>query len=273
MFSFNLSKTVLAGILLGFLVVSYANAQAARATPKLKILIPAYFDPGKLWDQLINITSQGKVSITAIVGIFINDSPTLSIQPSYVKTLAKFQQAGGKVLGYVHTCSAVKCPYAPYQEITISAALDEAKKYLDWYSGDGIFIDEMSYYVKDLPYYVNLSSALRHLTTTKSLILVGNPGTNTNVQYLQTVDTLVTYESGVNQFLSTSVESWAFSHSPSAQASIVYGVSSPAKFPALISRALARNDGYIYLTSAGLPNPYGDLGKFFPQFVAAVEQS
>jgi len=260
---------VFLGAVIIIMVHASSFANAVGSSRKLKVILPAYFDPGQYWTQLINITRSTSVGITAIMNR--NNGPGASIDSSYAKTMAEFRKAGGTLIGYVHTCYAVRCTYAPHAKFTVAQIVALGKKYVEWYSVDGFFIDEMSNYLKDLPYYTSLAAALRNLTNTP--VLFGNPGTSTYPQYLQAVDTLVTIESGETQFLNTPVESWAFAYPPSAQAAIVYGVSSVGDIPKLLNRTLSRNDGYIYLTSSKLnPDPYANLGTFFPQLISALEK-
>jgi Spherulation-specific family 4 len=260
------------------LLAAAALLAAHTASPALELLVPAYFYPSSnpslsYWDELTAAAVTG-VKVTAIINP--NNGVGASQNSDYVAAIDTFRAAGGKVLGYAYTCygGALCSPGLPATK-TAADVVAEAANYANWYGVDGLFLDEMSNQLNDLPYYTALAAQLR--TAHPAWKLVGNPGTATPVDYLATADTLVTFERGSASYAGAATQPWMSTADPSRQAHLHYNVTTAAQMQALLSEAVSRRAGYIYITDdryvPGDPtatNPWDSLPSYWAEEVAAV---
>jgi hypothetical protein len=212
-------------------------------------MIPLYTYPGSTWADVISVKEANPgVPIVAIINP--DSGPGASMDPNYVSGILGLQAAGVTVIGYVPT---------GYASTPISTVESMVNQYKSWYPITGVFFDEMSNVAGKEPYYSRLSAYSRSLGLD---FTVGNPGSNTLPGFIGTVDTIVIYE---NQGLPSmsSLEGWHSGYAKGNFALIAYGVQSVNQaYPSMVSPHV----GYIYITNAGLPNPYDCL----PPYLAAV---
>jgi hypothetical protein len=261
------------------LIAAAVLLAAHTASSALELLVPAYFYPSSnpslsYWDELTAAAATG-VKVTAIINP--NNGVGAAANSDYVAAINTFRAAGGKVLGYAYTCygGALCSPGLPATK-TAADVVAEAAKYAVWYGVDGLFLDEMSNQLSDLPYYTTLAAQLR--AAHSGWQLVGNPGTSTPVEYLTTADTLVTFERGSASYTGASTQPWMSTANPSRQAHLHYNVSTAAQMQTLLTEAVARRAGYIYITDdryvPGDPtatNPWDSLPSYWAEEVAAVK--
>ena len=242
------------------------------------LLVPAYFYPSSgptqsYWDELTAAAASG-ASVTAIMNPA--NGPGSAFNRDYAAAVNSFRAAGGKVLGYVYTCyGGTQCFTGLPPTQTTAQVLEAAQRYADWYGVDGIFLDEMSNRLSDLPYYQTVAAGLR--AAHAGWRIVGNPGTSTPAAYLDVADTLVTLETGTGSYATATTEPWMLTADPMRQANLFYNVASADAMRALLAEAVARNVGYVYITDdrfiAGdpsAPNPWDQLPSYWNAEVAAV---
>jgi hypothetical protein len=232
----------------------------ARDLPApLGILAPAYYDPtpgNSGWDQLAAAARQ--VPVIAIMNP--DDGPGTHRDPSYVAAVGEVRAAGGEVIGYVHTS---------YARRPLDQVRNEIKEYRRWYHVDGIFIDEMTSNPakQDLRYYRQLDHFVHHVLPNS--LAVGNPGDNTPAAYAQMADKLVLFEDGAG-YDTYAPPPWQTLFPASRFANIAYSIPSVATMQSDVVLAASRHTGWVYVTDAGLPNPYGNLPTYWTDLVAAV---
>jgi hypothetical protein len=232
----------------------------ARDLPApLGILVPAYFDPtpgSSGWDQLA--AAARRVPVIAIMNP--NDGPGTHRDPSYVAAVGEVRAAGGEVIGYVHTS---------YGQRPLDQVRSEIKEYRRWYHVDGIFVDEMSSNPakKDLRYYRQLDHFVHHVLPHS--LVVGNPGVNAPQVYAQVADKLVLFEDGAG-YDTYAPPPWQAVLPASQFANIAYSIPSVAAMQSDVTLAVSRHTGWVYVTDAGLPNPYLNLPTYWTDLVAAV---
>lgn len=242
------------------------------------LLVPAYFYPSSdpaqsYWDELTAAAASG-ASVTAIMNPA--NGPGSAFNSDYAAAVNSFRAAGGKVLGYVYTCyGGTQCFTGLPPTQTTAQVLEAAQRYADWYGVDGIFLDEMSNRLADLPYYQTVAAGLR--AAHAGWRIVGNPGTSAPAAYLNVADTLVTLETGTGSYATATTEPWMLTADPTRQANLFYNVASADAMRALLAEAVARNVGYVYITDdrfiAGdpsAPNPWDQLPSYWTAEVAAV---
>jgi Spherulation-specific family 4 len=239
-------------------------------------LVPAYFYPsylGSPWDDLT--TAAARIPIEAIMNP--DSGPGPGVNSDYVTAVQNLQAAGGKVIGYVAT---------GYGARASGDILNDISNYVDWYGVDGIFLDEMGNSDGTLD-YVALYQSIQALAAESCIELhvVGNPGEPFSEAFITAADTLVifegpyansdptgaSFEAYPNEGPYTGLSPWWQCYSSSQIANIVY--SEPTEGDALRSvvKALRQNAGYLYITDATLPNPYGALPTFWNDEVWLIE--
>jgi hypothetical protein len=226
---------------------------------KLKLLIPAYFNPATSpneWTNMTALASQ-QVDITAIFNPA--SGPGLTVEANYPPAVATLRAAGGKVLGYSRSCyGRNECPENSTFTRTVNQTVEDALKYHSFYGPiDGVFIDEVSSELADLSYYQAVKEKI--LAVRPEWKLFGNPGTATAQEYLQVFDVLVTSESNIT----APQVNWNQSYPATRQAYMFHSQTLTQLSP-LIDLARSRNVGYVYVTDDVLINPYDSLPSYFP---------
>ncbi|MGA2874718.1 MAG: spherulation-specific family 4 protein [Nitrososphaerales archaeon] len=220
------------------------------------VMIPLYSYPGSEW----NVVEQAKLahpSVPIVAIINPDNGPGDSRDPKYVAGVNNLRSAGVTVLGYVYTS------YGARDSASVTADINA---YKSWYNVSGIFFDEMSNVQGNAAYYLALS------TYAKSIgfeFTVGNPGGTVPTSYIGSVDCIVAYENEGLPNIS-SVASTESSFSKNSLAAISYGVNS---LSTSYTNSASNYVGYIYVTDAGLPNPYSELPAYFSALVAALDTS
>lgn len=132
---------------------SYAKLPRALVSPGL--LIPAYFSPEadagrREWGRLGQAASRLGPGLMAVANP--SNGPGRQRSASYAQVTAGVKEAGGRVLGYVHTCYGNRhrsscCPRPA------GAVEEDIRSWRDWYGVEGIFFDEVSSSRDDVELY------------------------------------------------------------------------------------------------------------------------
>ncbi len=257
-------------------------APAAQAAP-IELLVPAYFYPGfagSAWDQMTAAAAAG-TPITAIMNP--GSGPGTAANSDYVTAINTFRAAGGRVLGYVpsgylgqNVNPTSTCQPASGSTYSVGDVLACASRYKDWYSVDGIFVDEFTNV--DTPaalgFYEALYSGLKGIDSGWNV--VGNPGTPTTESYInhggvRSADTVVTFENRIG-YPGYVPSPWNALYPASNFAHLLYNVPTAAEMLSAIALAQARNAGYIFVTDdQGLDlNPWDTLPAYWDLETAAI---
>lgn len=268
-----ISSKMTAVLAAGLLTLGVQSSAFATA-----LLVPAYFYPSfdpaqSYWDELTAAAASG-VDITAIMNPA--NGPGSAFNSDYAAAVGSFRAAGGKVLGYVYTCyGGAQCFTGLPPTQSTAQVLADAQTYANWYGVDGIFLDEMSNLLADLPYYTTVAQGLRQANA--NWRIVGNPGTSAPAAYLNVADTLVTLENGTGSYANAPTEPWMLTADPSRQANLFYNVATASAMRSLLAQATARNVGYLYVTDdryvvgdPSAPNPWDQLPSYWYAELAAV---
>jgi hypothetical protein len=267
--------------------LAIASALPLAAAAPLGILVPAYFyptpEPGNLWGKLNVAASQ--VPLTAILNP--NSGPGNAADTSYQAAVTALTNAGGHVIGYVHT----RVSESSLILRNLSDVQTEIDHHIIWYGShglDGIFLDEMrsdpdssagtaSPGMSVRQYYQALYS---YITDNRPLYrVIGNPGVSGGgiEQYLQSpraVDTLVTFEDKVG-YDSAVPPAWMGNYAASSFSNIPYHIPSAATMDQAVRLARSRNVGYIYVTddfsSGPYINPWDTLPSYWDKEVQLVQ--
>lgn len=149
--------------------------------------------------------------------------------------------------------------YTDYGSRSLAAVESDINDYYSWYPDlDGIFLDQASTSCSEEPYYAELNAYVKSKVGTALTVL--NPGTQTNQCYELAADVLLTFEGPDSQYVgSYSAPSWVASYPASHFWHVIYAASTVSAMATAVQLSKARNAGYVYVTSATLPNPYDVL--------------
>lgn len=265
-----------------------AVAIPVTAHAAIELIVPAYGNPccgggQQMWRDLVATAEMADVTLNVILNPASGPGGPL-IDLNYVDAagqrgaLLGLHEAGARVVGYVHTRYA-------------SRPMSEVKQEIDRYYSpsywrgagvlvDGIFVDEMSNDLANVGYY----RELRDYVTSKDAkaTLIGNPGTaytndSTNGQagyshedYLNTVDTLITFENAADQYLTANVvRPWQADFPGERFAHLVHSAGNVDQMLAIVSRMKAYDVGMAFVTDDQMPNPYDRLPTFWNTTVMA----
>jgi hypothetical protein len=243
----------------GALAALLIATQPSVAGP-LQVLVPAYFYPAgnpNYWDEMT--TAARIIDLTAILNPASGPGP--SADPNYVNAVNNLHAAGGHVVGYVFT---------DYGNRSESAVEADIRSYISFYKIDGIFLDQQSTDPTRVGYYADLYRFIK--AQNPSFEVIANPGTNTLEDYLSTptADVVVTFENlGIN-YPGDVPAAWTSKYAPSHFANLIHTESSASAMAADLQLAQQRNVGWVFVTDAGLPNPYDRLPSYWDQEAALI---
>jgi hypothetical protein len=234
------------------LVGSAHTASASSSSSNTGVIIPLYTYPGSTWTAVIQ-AKEANPGVTIVAVINPDNGPGSGQDSNYLNGIQALRSAGVVVLGYVRTSYAAR---------PAAAVIADINCYKSWYNINGIFLDEMSNVAGNEGYYSSLNTYIKSLGYTMT---VGNPGADTIKGYIGTVDVIVVYE-GAGLASPSYLAGWHSSFPKSNFASISYGVGNVNQ---TYVDSIRDSVGYVYLTSATLPNPYGSVPSYLGPLVAA----
>ena len=247
-----------------FLVMQSVSASPSHAmSPALKLAIPIDADSPAVWSEAI----AGAPSVGIII---LNPAnwPGEGVNATSARLVREAQAKGISVLGYVYT-----------QWANGNVSVQQAERWIDhyysWYHVDGIMLDEANnscdaaplHFYDTLYYYIKAEPG----PTTVML----NPGEATGECYAAISDVLLTFE---NDYASYAVgyvgSNWTERFPAGHFFHIVFDVPTVADMQNVISTAVERGAGYVYVTNLNDSNgnPYSSLPSYFGQELAYVEQ-
>lgn len=227
------------------------RATRASASP-MGIVIPLYTYPTDgTWAAVIQ-AKQSYPNVPFIAVVNPDSGPGSSQDQNYVQGVRNLQAAGVKVLGYVDTA---------YAGDSISTVEANVNLYKTWYGVDGIMFDDMTNQPGYETYYSTLNGYVHSLIP--GSLTLGNPGTSVPTSYIGTLDILNVYED--NGYPSLSFITYA-GCSPADFSTIVTGSTLDASFLTSLSGVVS----WVFVTNAGLPNPYDVLPSYFTTEVATL---
>jgi hypothetical protein len=221
----------------------------ACASLKQVIAVPSYWYPctgGSTcdWDR-VDVSSP-----PADIAIINPDSgPGASFNAAYLAQTQRSQAAGIRILGYVHTS---------YGNRSMTVVLQEIQSYIQWYKVDGIFVDEASSDCTTIPYYSNVTAAIRSSIVNSTVML--NPGDASAACYLNVSDIIVTFEGSYDSYTSYKPASWHMTNAASRFWHIIYAANETTQqHYQAVELSKTFNAGWVYVTNLTLPNPYSGL--------------
>ncbi|MBN8247340.1 MAG: spherulation-specific family 4 protein [Verrucomicrobia bacterium] len=229
----------------------------------LALMVPAYFGPraGGDWDRLT--AAARRVPLIAILNPA--SGPGDAVNPQYTRAIQAVRSAGGRVTGYVSTA---------YGRRVAEAVKEDIRRYHDFYTLDGFFLDEMSNdgSATSLAYYADLRQHILRLNP--AYHITGNPGTTTQESYVTrpTADTVVTFEDGTG-YPGYSPSAWTKRHPAHRFCHLLHSVAETSALTNAVRLAQSRNAGFLYVTDDVLNNPWDRLPAYWDAEVNLVERA
>jgi hypothetical protein len=234
---------------------------ADPAPPPTRLLVPAYFYPAgdglKTWQTLL--ASAAKVPTVAIANP--DSGPGKSADPNYAALFKLARGSKATVVGYI-TLSYGKRP--------LSAVKADVDSWLHFYPDvAGIFFDEQPSAPELAGFAVEAFAYARAKIT--DAVLVTNPGTVCAREYLAAKDAPVAclYE-GKDGFDKFQPPEWAGRLPAERFAVLVYNVKTADAMRAVLAEAGRKHGGYVYITDADGPMPWGRLPAYWAEELAAL---
>jgi RHS repeat-associated protein len=248
-------------------------AEAAEATvPAIaqKIAMPAYINPtsgASAWTQLAG-SSPGDIGF--VVANVLN-GPDYAMNPTWASVMEREHAEGVKVLGYVDTGyfgttgrttrlgSTAIADWTSQIEEDVNSWYAFYGQYLS-----GIFFDDAQNVCGPAPgsdAWADLYSGLTAYVKKNhpGAMTVDNSGSGVPQCYESSADVLVTFEGDYSSYTSSYVPlSWTVTD-PEKVWHIVYDVPTASDMENVVALSKQRGAGYVYVTDATLPNPYGTL--------------
>ena len=240
-----------------------AEKHGHRGRP-VELLVPAYFDAtDPAWARLAAAARHARRTVI----LNPNSGPGTQSDPHFLADVAAIQEAGGRVIGYVHTS---------YGERPLADVKAEIARYLSYYPVNGIFIDEMTNRddAADYLYYREIYAFIKQ--NDEDLEVVGNPGAPSVEGYFthHTVDSLVLFEDTLANYAAYSPPAWTAKYPARRFGNIVYGVPQAALI-GVLRRSEQLHAGMVYvtddtITNENFGNVYERLPVYWDQEVALV---
>lgn len=185
-----------------------------------------------------------------------NSGPTLTANADYVIAVNGLRAADVKVVGYVYTSWGNRSSTLVKSDIDL---------YYAQYNIDGIFFDEASTNVDDVPYYQEISDYVYSMDNHNYVVL--NPGTNTAEEYISIANITVIFENSAASYMdSWEAPSYLNDYPSHKYAHMIH--STPAELEAEIAQlSYQRKAGYVFITDDVMPNPYDALPTYLSEEV------
>ncbi|MDB5311255.1 MAG: sorting domain protein [Gemmataceae bacterium] len=226
-----------------------------------RLLVPGYFYPTgdglKTWKVLLD--SAAKVPTVAIANP--DSGPGKVADPNYVELFKLARGSKATVIGYI-TFSYGKRP--------LSAIKADVDSWLHFYPDvGGIFFDEQPSAPEVAGFAVEAFAYAR--SKIANPVLVTNPGTVCAREYLASKDSPVAclYE-GKDGYDKFQPPDWAGRVPAERFAVLVYNVRTADGMREALKKAAEKRAGYVYVTDADGPMPWGRLPTYWADELAAV---
>jgi hypothetical protein len=231
-------------------------------SPEIKLAIPIDADSPAIWSQAI----AGAPSVGIII-LNPANGPGAGPNATYARLVKEAQASGIEVIGYVYTQWADG-------KVSVPEAEHWVDQYYSWYHVDGVMLDEANDTCgpDPLQFYTALYDYVKAEPGLDAVML--NPGAATGECYAAISDVMLTFEGDYATYsVGYAGSNWTSSFPSSRFFHIVFQVPSVADMESVISTAMGRGAGWVYVTnlndSSG--NPYSSLPVYFGQEVAYVE--
>jgi hypothetical protein len=235
-------------------------APAVPATPRVRLLVPAYFYPGgaglKDWQRLFRATEA--VEIIAVANV--DSGPGKARKPDYTAVVSGAVKAKVTLIGYVSTDRGNRPP------ADVKADVD---RWFQFYPElQGIFFDEQAPDVEHVDYYLDVCGYARQKRP--GARIVTNPGGDCDKEYVTRAVADVVCLTERDHEIGIRLPAWAKRERPDRFAALVYQIKKPAQMQQVVREMVAKGFGYLFVTDGTQPNPWDHLPPWWEEEWAAV---
>jgi hypothetical protein len=237
------------------------KASPAGESGRLRLLVPAYIYPGgegrKEWRRLLDAASQVEIVAIANPG----SGPGEVRNPEYDAIFNEAGRLGITVVGYVST------DFCRRDQAKIKKDVDT---WLAFYPQiRGFFFDQQPREGQSVAQFVELRDDVKRKL--HDPVLITNPGVPCDEAYLahgvsNVTCVFVNYQ-GFERF---ELPAALKSYDPSRFAAMPYNIPDVETMRAFVRDAIVKRIGYIYISDAKQPNPWGRLPVYWQDEVDAI---
>jgi hypothetical protein len=224
----------------------------------MRIAVPAYFYPDyqdPIWGAMQTSFPTCRLAVANI-----NSGPGgPTIDTNYQSQVVLAQQAGLTVVGYVDSAYATK---------SLANFRSEVDAWFELYTVTGIFVDDVTTDCLNSTYYTAIYDYVKSYNTTYTVII--NPGAIVPFCFEQVGDIIVNFEGNISQYDNWQPAGWETNYSSYRFWHIIHSAPQSA-LDVILDVVDFRNAGYVYVTDAVLPNPYGRLSSYWYDEVLTLQ--
>jgi Spherulation-specific family 4 len=233
-----------------------------------QIGIPAYVSPDlasgrEAWLRLVQ-----NVPTVGIAIANVDSSPGAAFNQNWASAIQRLHQAGATVIGYVDTgyygttgnLSRSGSGSVEAWTAQIHHDVDTWYQFYGAYGLDGIFFDQATSRCGTNDAWVGLYVGIKNYVRQNhpGALVVANPGMAADSCYARAADVIVMFEGDYSTYLGWQPPGWELEADPNRIWHLVYNAS-VTDMERAIALSRQRNAGYVYVTDATLPNPWGSL--------------
>jgi Spherulation-specific family 4 len=240
-----------------------AKSARAGASRRLRLLIPAYIYPDgegrKEWQRLIDAAS--KVEIVAIANP--ESGPGSERNLDYAEVFTEASNAGITLVGYVTTAYGKR----PRAEIE-----NDVDAWIRFYPQiRGVFFDQQPREGRNAATFGELRDFVKRKI--RDPLVITNPGVPCDEAYLaQAVSNVTCVFVNHQGFEKFELPATLKSYDPSRFAAMPYSVPNVETMRTVVKDAIIKRIGYLYISDAKPPNPWGKLPDYWDAEVDAVSR-
>jgi len=247
------------------LALEQPGLSLVATTPKLQLLVPAYFYPAgsglQAWQRLMEAAS--KIKMVAIVNP--SSGPGDRRNADYSSIVPAARDKGMRVVGYVST---------GYGKRALPEVKLDIARWVEFYPQiSGFFFDQQSTEARDVAFYAQIRDYARQKI--KNALVINNPGAMCDESYfargVSDVTCVFASFEGFNQ-LSPPAQFWQYN--PSRFAALPYQITDAKAMREIVSDAIIKRIGYLYISDAPKGgNPWAQLPMYWDEEVEAVNHA
>jgi hypothetical protein len=237
----------------------------AAATPKLQLLVPAYFyptGPGLLaWHHLVEAASKVKIVVIANP----ESGPGDQRNADYYPILQTARDRGVRVVGYVSTT---------YGNRRLPEVKLEIDRWVEFYPQiNGFFFDQQSTEARHVAFYTVIRDYARQKI--KDALVITNPGAICDETYFaQAVSDVTCIFAGFEGFNQLSPPAPLWQYKPARFAALTYQITDAKAMRQVINDAINKRIGYLYISDVPQGgNPWAQLPVYWDEEVEAVSRA
>jgi predicted Ser/Thr protein kinase len=236
------------------------KADALPASPRIRLLVPAYFYPGREglqdWEKLLQASRL--VEIVAVVNP--SSGPGKARDPNYTSMVRRAARAKVIAIGYVDT---------HYAERPLADVRADVNRWVEFYPEiGGFFFDRQARDASKVEYYLELAQHARQ--SRPQALVVTNPGTPCAPEYIARSATDVVCMTESIQNRDGWVVKWTGNEASHRCAAVLYEIEQPEQMRQIARDMAAKQFGYLYLTNGKGQNPWAQLPTWWEEELVTI---